>query len=149
VADYTIGEFERMQETIAQQAELIERHAVAKSDAVSARASVTVDAGVFACDCVEHVHPEYGVGMFFTADALQALYTAPPSPDAELVGLLTGLVEIASKRNRGRRGSPNHGHSMPGIWDSDNGDLAGKPCAECALYDLAVDKLADLRKGES
>jgi hypothetical protein len=74
------------------------------------------------------------------------LYTAPPAPDAELVGLLTGLVEIASKRNRGRRGSPNHGHSMPGIWDSDNGDLAGKPCAECALYDLAVDKLADLRK---
>jgi hypothetical protein len=74
------------------------------------------------------------------------LYTAPPSLDAELVGLLTGLVEIASKRNRGRRGSPNHGHSMPGIWDSDNGDLAGKPCAECALYDLAVDKLADLRK---
>jgi len=117
-----------------------------EADAVSARAGVTVDAGVFACDCVEHVHPEYGVGMFFTADALQTLYTAPPSPDAELVGLLTGLVEIASKRNRGRRGSPNHGHSMPGIWDSDNGDLAGKPCAECALYDLAVDKLADLRK---
>lgn len=65
-------------------------------------------------------------------------------PDAELVALLRGLVEIVGRKNRGRSGSPNHGHSTPGIWDSDNGDLAGKPCAECALYDLAVARIAAL-----
>lgn len=64
----------------------------------------------------------------------------------ELAELLSGLVDIASKRNRGRRGSPNHSHSIPGVWDGDNGELAGKPCAECALYDLAVAKLAAMRK---
>jgi|GEM_PF-4140376 len=65
--------------------------------------------------------------------------------DPELVELLRGLVEIVGRKNRGRSGSPNHGHSIPGIWDSDNGDLAGKPCAECALYDLAVARIAALQ----
>jgi hypothetical protein len=71
------------------------------------------------------------------------LYTHPH--DAELVELLRGLVYIADKKNRGRTGSPNHAHSAPGVWDSDNGELAGKPCAECAIYDHARAKLATLR----
>lgn len=79
-----------------------------------------------------------GYGVF----ELGAEYTAPPPPDAELVALLQGLVEIVSRKNRGRPGSPNHGHTIPGIWDSDNGDLAGKPCAECALYDLAIARIS-------
>jgi hypothetical protein len=51
--------------------------------------------------------------------------------------LLAGLVELWNRKSGGRAGSPNHGHNVPGIWDSDNGVLAGKPCAECALYDQA------------
>lgn len=56
--------------------------------------------------------------------------------------LLAGLVEIADQKmlrfyGTVRQGSPNHRHSIPGVWDSDNGDLAGKPCAECAIYDKA------------
>ena len=27
-----------------------------------------------------------------------------------------------------------HCHEIPGIWDDDNGDLAGKPCMECARW---------------
>lgn len=33
--------------------------------------------------------------------------------------------------------SPNHSHSVAGIWDSDNGDIAGHECAECALFEMA------------
>lgn len=69
---------------------------------------------------------------------------AAAKPDAELVELLRGLVDIVGRKKRGRPGSPNHSHTIPGIWDSDNGDLAGKPCAECALYDLAVARIATL-----
>lgn len=51
--------------------------------------------------------------------------------------LLTDLVEIWNKKHHNPYGSPNHSHAIPGIWDSDNGDLAGKPCAECNIYDEA------------
>ena len=38
----------------------------------------------------------------------------------------------------GRDGNgPNHGHSTAGIWDSDNGHIAGHDCAECALFEMA------------
>lgn len=33
--------------------------------------------------------------------------------------------------------APGHGHARPGIWDDDNGELAGKPCAWCALWNRA------------
>ena len=49
--------------------------------------------------------------------------------------LLVSLVAIADKECF--YGSPNHAHEIPGIWDSDNGDNAGKPCSECAMYDYA------------
>lgn len=48
--------------------------------------------------------------------------------------LLIDLVELW-KRDGCKQGSPNHGHEIPGIWDRDNWELAGKPCAECAIYD--------------
>ncbi len=51
------------------------------------------------------------------------------------LSLLAGLVAIANEECL--VGSPNHAHEVPGIWDPDNGELAGKPCAECAMYDLA------------
>lgn len=33
--------------------------------------------------------------------------------------------------------APGHGHDVPGIWDSDNGDLSGKPCAWCLAWNTA------------
>ena len=33
-----------------------------------------------------------------------------------------------------RRNAPGHCHDVPGIWDSDNGSRAGKPCKRCALW---------------
>ena len=38
------------------------------------------------------------------------------------------------KERSGRGNAPGHGHSDSGIWDSDNGDLAGVKCAECSLW---------------
>jgi hypothetical protein len=38
---------------------------------------------------------------------------------------------------RGGNG-PGHGHQIPGVWDDDNGALAGKPCAWCALWKRIV-----------
>lgn len=49
--------------------------------------------------------------------------------------LLVGLVAVADEECS--VGSPNHAHEVPGIWDSDNGEKAGQPCAECAMYDFA------------
>lgn len=51
--------------------------------------------------------------------------------------LLVDLVDLWNKKSHREYGSPNHSHSVPGVWDSDNGELANKPCAECALYDEA------------
>ena len=56
--------------------------------------------------------------------------------------LLEGLVSEWNAKGRGRSGSPNHGHSTPGVWDSDNGLLANQPCAQCAMYDEARELLA-------
>lgn len=36
-----------------------------------------------------------------------------------------------------QRGKAGHSHRRPGIWDDDNGVLAGKPCDVCAMYDRA------------
>jgi hypothetical protein len=38
--------------------------------------------------------------------------------------------------------APGHGHEIPGVWDSDNGPLAGEPCAWCALWNTARRALA-------
>jgi hypothetical protein len=32
------------------------------------------------------------------------------------------------------KNAPGHAHHTPGIWDKDNGDLAGKPCAWCLTW---------------
>ena len=34
--------------------------------------------------------------------------------------------------------APGHCHDVPGVWDGDNGDLAGKPCAWCATWNAAL-----------
>ena len=55
-------------------------------------------------------------------------------------GLLAELVvQLDRKRNhRSKDGNaPGHSHSVAGVWDADNGAIAGKPCALCALYNLA------------
>lgn len=40
--------------------------------------------------------------------------------------------------NRGN--APGHGHSIPGVWDGDNGAMAGKECAWCRVWNAAMSK---------
>lgn len=48
--------------------------------------------------------------------------------------LLNDLLTQLGERERGDGNAPGHCHEVPGVWDSDNGKLAGKPCAWCALW---------------
>ncbi len=49
---------------------------------------------------------------------------------------LLAVVEQLGLRTNGHD-APGHSHLVPGIWDRDNGVLAGKPCAWCALWSEA------------
>lgn len=72
------------------------------------------------------------------------LYSTPPAPAVPdgWRELCAALVNLAEKKSRKSQGSPNHAHRIPGVWDDDNGELAGKQCAECAVYDRARAMLA-------
>jgi|GEM_PF-3310547 len=57
--------------------------------------------------------------------------------------LLTAVMREIPKRHLNRNGdAPGHSHSVPGIWDSDNGDKAGKPCAWCLVWKKANDAIS-------
>ncbi len=49
--------------------------------------------------------------------------------------------ELACKGER-RGNAPGHAHSIPGVWDSDNGPIAGTPCSWCAAWKIARELLA-------
>lgn len=60
-----------------------------------------------------------------------------------LRGLMRAVVEQLDHKNKGNVDAPGHRHTSPGIWDSDNGEIAGKPCAWCALWKEAKGSVAD------
>lgn len=72
------------------------------------------------------------------------LYAAPTAPSEDaLRDVLTAVFrEIEAEDDDGDGNAPGHGHAIPGIWDSDNGELAGKPCAWCALWNKAKGMLS-------
>lgn len=51
-------------------------------------------------------------------------------------------VKQAFKEVGDRKSFPHHSHDVPGVWDSDNGEKANKPCAQCALWSKLHDMLA-------
>lgn len=77
--------------------------------------------------------------------ALPAQPGGPAEADelAEIFGDI--LREAISERGMGWRpragNAPGHGHETPGIWDDDNGPLAGQPCKWCATWKRGVDTL--------
>ncbi|MGL4651226.1 MAG: hypothetical protein ACRC1H_17605 [Caldilineaceae bacterium] len=52
----------------------------------------------------------------------------------ELLHIFGLVIDELDLRHRDSGNAPGHGHKVPGVWDSDNGKLAGKPCAWCALW---------------
>ena len=57
----------------------------------------------------------------------------------ELLAVISGIVEEVPHRHGSRGNAPGHGHDTPGIWDSDNGALAGKECGWCKAWRCAVE----------
>jgi hypothetical protein len=52
------------------------------------------------------------------------------------------MREMPSRTWRNDGNAPGHAHGIAGIWDSDNGALAGKPCAWCLAWSAARSALA-------
>jgi len=44
------------------------------------------------------------------------------------------LEAVRRELDEGNGNAPGHGHRVVGIWDEDNGDKAGKPCAWCLTW---------------
>ena len=62
-------------------------------------------------------------------------------PDG-LVDVMTAVYRELEHRKGDRRGNaPGHGHAIPGVWDEDNGALAGTTCAWCALWNKGKEML--------
>lgn len=60
------------------------------------------------------------------------------------------LEAVRRELDRGNQdgNAPGHGHEVPGIWDSDNGARAGKPCAWCLTwkkFTTIIDREATLK----
>lgn len=62
-------------------------------------------------------------------------------PD-EFADVMRAVFAEMEARDGHRGNAPGHAHEVPGIWDDDNGDLAGQPCAWCALWNKAAAMLA-------
>lgn len=58
--------------------------------------------------------------------------------NAELIDLMRRVVAEHPRRSHKNDGNgPGHGHAIPGVWDEDNGELAGKTCAWCSIWNAA------------
>ena len=71
-------------------------------------------------------------------------------------GILEAVIRESARKSRFEKfpevwtepeNAPGHAHSEVGIWDSDNGDLAGKPCAWCLAWNEARKALAAIKEG--
>src|SRR5574343_489196 len=57
----------------------------------------------------------------------------------ELFSVISAIAEEVPHRHWSRGNAPGHGHDVAGIWDDDNGALAGKECGWCKAWRSAVD----------
>jgi len=80
--------------------------------------------------------------------ALIAAFTAPPAagvPEGFVDVMAAVFRELEHRHGDERGNAPRHSHTIPGVWDEDNGELAGKPCAWCALWNKGKEMLKAAR----
>ncbi|MGL6245664.1 hypothetical protein [Pseudomonas sp.] len=70
-------------------------------------------------------------------DLRQQLAEAQAVPDGFVEVMAAVFREIEAIGEHGKGNAPGHCHEVPGVWDGDNGQLAGQPCAWCALWNKA------------
>lgn len=68
------------------------------------------------------------------AEGLPLVPLYPAAHLERVQSLMAELLDQLVERERDDGNAPGHAHEVPGVWDSDNGELAGKPCAWCALW---------------
>lgn len=74
---------------------------------------------------------------------------AAASVDAERWrDIVQSVVDEIPHRSAVRGNAPGHGHDVPGIWDSDNGPLAGKECAWCKTWHSALGAARNIANGD-
>ncbi|WP_346395225.1 hypothetical protein [Pseudomonas syringae] len=54
----------------------------------------------------------------------------------EIMSLVTSEIPHSKSVRPGN--APGHCHSVPGVWDEDNGEKAGKECAWCKVWNAAI-----------
>lgn len=59
------------------------------------------------------------------------------------------MREMPQRFHRDNGNAPGHAHTLAGIWDEDNGALAGKECAWCKVWNAAKTHLAATQQGGS
>lgn len=78
------------------------------------------------------------IGQVQDLDAVIIERNQLKAENAELIDLMRRVVAEHPRRSHKNDGNgPGHGHAIPGIWDEDNGELAGKPCAWCPIWNAA------------
>ena len=69
---------------------------------------------------------------------IRALYTTPPAaqPAMPLTDEDRAILEAVRREmdEDDDGNAPGHRHQITGVWDDDNGELAGKPCAWCLTW---------------
>ena len=55
--------------------------------------------------------------------------------------VLDAVVRELACKGEHRGNAPGHAHSIPGVWDSDNGPIAGTPCSWCTAWKIARELL--------
>lgn len=81
---------------------------------------------------------------------MQAEIDALRKENEELILLFAGILNESGERDRNDGNAPFHGHDVPGVWDRDNGKLAGKKCAWCAMWNKAKElrtKISSVKGG--
>ncbi|WP_368921345.1 hypothetical protein [Comamonas aquatica] len=95
---------------------------------------------------------DFGWAAWRARAAIAATQPAAQGMAAErLRNLLCRLVEqLKLRHHRSDGNAPGHGHTIPGVWDKGNGELAGQKCAWCEVWQeaLEVHAAAQAKQGE-
>jgi hypothetical protein len=65
---------------------------------------------------------------------VRIVYTTPPAAPVPLTDEDRAILEAVKREMDDDGNAPGHRHKITGVWDDDNGELAGKPCAWCMTW---------------
>lgn len=83
----------------------------------------------------------YGLGKDYAkfVDALERFFHMAQAAEREKWKPVVEAVvrEIPDRDDETSYNAPGHAHQIPGVWNDDNGALAGKECAWCKAWNTA------------